>query len=395
MRILYHHRTQGVGVEGVHIRETVKALRALGHTVGVVSPPGISVFDQAELSRRPPSAIRRFWRRISRRLPEIGFELMELAYNGYALRALARELSQERYDAVYERYAIFNWAGASQARRHGVPFLLEVNYTSWSPLSRMRHSSLRSLAHRIDRWLLRQADGIIVVSTALRRHLVEDLGVPPHKILVLPNAADPAVFNPATVNGDIRSRHHLDGKKVIGFTGRFLPWHGLERLVEAMPSILRAVPDAAFLLIGEGPSRAWVEEQVRAQGLDRHVVFAGEVSHARLPDYLTAFDVAVLPHSNDYGSPMKLFEYMAMAKPTVAPRLGPLEDVVTHDLDGVLFEPEQTDQMAQALIALLRDDARRRRMGEAARATIAAKHTWMANARAIVALHEMVRMRCS
>ncbi|MBI3320804.1 MAG: glycosyltransferase family 4 protein [Candidatus Omnitrophica bacterium] len=392
MNILYLHRTQGSGVEGVHIRETVKALRALGHAVDVISPPGISVFDEPAASTPVKRPMRRLWRRLSRRLPELWFEGLEVAYNGYAACAMARRLRSRSYDFLYERYAIFNWAGLAQARRCGLPVILEVNYTSRSPLARGRHRGLKRLARAIDQRVFQQADGMAVVSTALRQHLIADFGVDERKVIVLPNAADPSVFSPSAANGDgeVRLRCHLGRKHVVGFSGRFLPWHGVELLVRAIPRILREAGETAFLFIGDGPQRQMIEAQLRALGLSRHAVFVGEVAHAQLPRYLAACDVAVLPHSNDYGSPMKLFEYMAMGKPTVAPRYSPLEDVIAHGQDGWLFEPGNAEALAQGLITLLTDDALRQRMGASARAKIIQERNWLTNARAIQTLYEQV-----
>ena len=396
LRILYHHRTQGRAVEGVHIRELIGALQALGHAVDEVSVPGVTVADGVDRHPQTRSGVRqRLWALLSRTLPEVGFELLEMAYGVYAYQVIGRRLRRGTYHLFYERYAIFNWAGIAQARRWGVPSILEVNYTSASSLSRKRHAWLQRLAHRIDRQLFAQADAIVVVSDRLRRHLVEDFGVAQQKILTLTNAADPRRFNPATVDGHVRETYGIAGRRVVGFIGRFLPWHGLDGLVRAMPLILREAPETMFLFVGDGPQRRRIEAEITRLALGQHTVFIGDVPHAALPEFIKAFDVAVLPSSNDYGSPMKLFEYMAMQRAIVAPRLGPIEEVIGHEQEGLLFEPGEIEPMAAAIIRLFRDEALRHRLGSAARAKVVRVFNWEHHARAVLALTQRLSERSS
>jgi len=204
-------------------------------------------------------------------------------------------------------------------------------------------------------------------------------GIAPDRVITLPNAADPERFRPEIPGTSVRARYGLDGARVVGFTGAFFPWHGVGLLLDALTALLHEIPDAAALLVGDGPERAALEERVRREGLERRVRFAGWVGHESLPEHLAAFDIAVMPDSNDYGSPMKIYEYMAMGKPVVAPRLGPLQDGIRDGETGLLFPPRDAAGLRSALTALLRDEPRRARMGELARAHVLANHTWDRN----------------
>jgi len=103
-----------------------------------------------------------------------------------------------------------------------------------------------------------------------------------------------------------------------------------------------------------------------------------------LPGHVAAFDIAVMPDSNEYGSPMKIYEYMAMGKPVVAPRLGPLEDGIVDGETGILFPRRDAAALRAALEKLLRDDRLRAGMGARARDHVLAKHTWDRNAARIL-----------
>ncbi|HHL39337.1 MAG TPA: glycosyltransferase family 1 protein [Deltaproteobacteria bacterium] len=385
MRILYHHRTQGRGVEGVHIREIIKGLERLGHVVEVLSPPGVTVGGAASQSGTKSGLVRT----LSRSLPEIAFEAMEMAYNFNAARRMASMLSAGTYDLIFERYAIFNWSGVSNARRFDVPIIMEINYTSYTPLARRRSALLKPLAHALDRRVLRRADGFTVVSGWLRRHLIE-LGVDEDRIILLTNAADPDVFTPEVPGGPVRERHGLGGSFVIGYVGGFYRWHGLDFLLDVFKRLLDDCPEASLLLVGDGPEREGLRRHAERLGVANRVCFAGNVLHDDLPPYIAAFDIAVLPDSNEYCSPMKVFEYMSMARPVVAPDLENLRESFTSGVEGLLFRPGSDASLLEALETLYRDRELRRTMGERARRHVLTEHTWLGNSRKIVDLYERI-----
>jgi glycosyltransferase involved in cell wall biosynthesis len=386
MRILYHHRTRGGDwkAQGVHIHEVIRAFQALGHTVETVAPPGVSA--SAGTPVREGRLTATLWKGLREGLPEVVFELAEIAYNAFAYAQLVRRSRRARPDMVYERYGLFCLAGMWFARRRRIPFVLEVNYTSATrhcrPISRLLAAAIRTA----DRAVFRGADGIAVVTQALANHLTGDFGVSPDKIIVTPNAVDPDLFSPEVSGAEIRRALGLEGKTVIGFVGSFLPWHGLDMLLAQYPTLRSRHPQAALLLVGDGPMRPEIERRGRADGWEASVRLPGAVPHDALPAYLAAMDIAVLPHSNEWGSPMKIFEYMAMAKPVVAPGVGPVVEVLADGEQGLLFPPLQAPEMTDRLERLLGDASLRREMGRRGRATVLARHTWRRNAAAILEL---------
>ena len=377
MRILMHHRTQGHGVESVHLLGMANAFRRAGAEVEIVSPPGVVLGKGGE----PP--VRRgglggLWHVLAARMPEAVFELMEIAYNVPALGRLRTALKQAPTDFLYERYAYFNVSGALAARLRRVPLVLEVNYTTRTKLYRKRSRLLMPLARALERFVFRRAAVINAVTGELRRQVIA-AGADPSRVVVTPNAADPERFRPEISGAAVRARFGLGDAPVIGFTGQVVPWHGVDLLIDGLPEILRRIPDARLFLVGDGPARPGLEAQARERGVSDRVIFAGWVVHQSLPEHIAVFDVAVQPNSNDYASPVKIYEYMAMGKPVVAPRLGPLEEGIA-DGAGILFPPRNVPAMADAIAGLLADDGRRRAMGARAREHILAHHTWDRNA---------------
>lgn len=394
MNILYHHRTQAGGVEGVHIREMVRAWEGQGHHVDVVGPPGVSIYEahgKEQAVEQYAGIWNRSYRKISRYLPELFFELLEMVYNLPAWRRLTQSCKQRSYQLLYERYAIFNWAGIRAARLHGVPVILEVNYTARTPLYRRRSWMLEPWAWRLERYIFQEASGIVVVSSYLRKHLLKVYGISGDKVIVLPNAADPRRFSPDVDEKPLRSKLKLEGKIVIGFVGGFYPWHRLDFFCSALAVLKKHGKDIMALLIGNGPQKSQIKKLVVKHGIKDQVIFLDTVNHHDLPDYLAVFDVAVMPHSNEYGSPMKIFEYMAMGIPVVAPRLGPIMDGIDDEVEGLLFKPTDSQSLANALGRLIENGPLRRAMGRAGRERVIVRHNWMTNARAVIQFLESLQ----
>jgi glycosyltransferase involved in cell wall biosynthesis len=359
--------------------------------VNIVSPVGDRLGDEASSGKVAPAPgwRERLYRTLSCYLPELIFELAELLYNFQALRQARKTLDSSKVDMIFERYAIFGVAGAYLSKKWNRPLIIEVNYTSYSPLVRHRSALLKPLARRLDQRLFDRALGLIAVSSRLKRHLTEVYGIPPEKIIVLPNAADPDVFDVSRV---ARKPLPFTDGKIIGFVGGFYPWHGLDLLLSAFQSVAQKVDDARLLLVGDGPMMAEIRQRVHQSGLDDRVVLTGKVPHQDLPGYIANFYVGVMPDSNDYGSPMKIFEYMSMGKPVVVPDYPPLLDVVNDNEEGRVFPARNVQEMAACLEMLLTDTMAYQRMAEQARRKIVTKHNWLDNGRAILSLCEPRRI---
>jgi glycosyltransferase involved in cell wall biosynthesis len=138
------------------------------------------------------------------------------------------------------------------------------------------------------------------------------------------------------------------------------------------------------MLVGDGPLRQSLETQAAALGIRNRLILTGPVPHVEMPAYLSAMDICVVPHSNAYRSPIKLFEYMARARAVVAPRTEPIALIVRHGENGLLFDSEDPSDLRAQLIALLNDAALRSRLGEEARRDVTQKYTWTENARKLL-----------
>ncbi len=387
LNILYHHRTQGRGAEGVHITSIVRALQAMGHSVTVLSPPGVDPLDPkhsapVDKSRVKTGGVQTLWKWISRHLPNFLFELAEIGYNLPAWWRLRRMLATQKFDLVYERYAFFLVAGSMLARRHGIPFVLEANEVS-GIAHRARPQSYPRLCAWFERILFARCTGIHTVSSRLKQ-MILDQGVADARVHVVPNAFDVAKIKTHGKNPALIERHHLQNKLVLGFAGWFDHWDRLDFFVDVFRELRKTHGNLHLLLIGDGPVLAEVRKLIARDDLTPHVTLTGPVTRDKIYEYLSLIDIAVLPHSNDFGSPVVMFEFMGLKIPVVAPRLPPIMDVHTNGKTGMLFEPLDVAQCRQAIEQLVMAPELRHQVAQRAYQKLQSDHTWHRNAALIL-----------
>lgn len=411
MKFLYLCADQGIPILGakgasVHVREFVSALMNQDHSVSLVCAKQgngneigrLSITEIApQMSVAPESYIASLRAQISS-LPSskdmsqdptllLTAEIKKLAYNLQMRRALERIIADIQPDVLYERYALFNYAGSIVARKYHLPYLLEVN----APLIQERQSSsgmiLTDLAQRIEDQVFRQADYVTAVSAILRDYAIER-GVDPARATVIPNGVDLTKFNPTLGNEDDKITNlqalllptALLQRTVIGFVGSLKPWHGVDILIQAFARAHRADPRLFLLIVGEGPQLEHLRSETQRQGLSDHIYFCGAVPHHLVPKYIALMNIAVAPYRHQtrfYFSPLKILEYMAMGKPVIATRQGQITELIEHEQNGLLCEAENVESLADALIRLAHDPHLQHRFGKNAAATVAERHSWL------------------
>ncbi len=371
MRLLYLSCDPGVPVFGhkgasVHVRELATALSHLGVAVAIASPATGPAGDTIEA----PVEVRQ--------LPGIAHKTSELALLVALERQRAAVLEAARSfaaDAIYERYSLFSDAGVNAAAVLGIPHLLEVN----APL-REEARSFRTLPHpdlaaESERAVFRATGRILAVSGEMKRWL-ENEGVEPARIEVVPNAVAPDRFGPRTTRPA--------GDFVIGFCGSLKAWHGIEVLLEACAIAFPQEPNLRLEVVGDGPLAHRLDSALLPPGRLRRL---GAVSHADAIARLHSWDAGIAPYlpvESFYFSPLKVVEYMAAGLCAVASDLGDLRALLDNGRRGVLVPAGDPRRLASTLIALARDREHAAELGRRARNYVLDRHTWEGNARHVL-----------
>jgi glycosyltransferase involved in cell wall biosynthesis len=388
MRILYHHRTQGRGAEGNHIVSIVGALRALGHHVDVMSPPGVDPFDPAstipvDKAKTQTKGWSSVWKLMSRKLPNWLFEIAELGYNVPAYFRLRKALAGGKSDLLFERYAFFLVAGAAAAKRAGIPFLLEINEVSGIP-NRARHQSFERLCAAAERFIFRRCTVVHAVSSWLGERAVA-AGLPRARLVVVPNGFEMKRLEKRRDRDTVRRELGLADGIVIGFAGWFDRWDRLDFLVDVFNELKRSHANLKLCLVGAGPAAEELGVKVKMSPYSADIVLTGAVPRADVYSFIQTFDIGVLPHSNVFGSPIVMFEMMGLGIPLVMPRLPPIEDVHRDGDTALLFTPLDFDGCRAALARLLDDRALREGLSARALAMLTGTYTWKETGRRILA----------
>ncbi|OGX47564.1 MAG: hypothetical protein A3G88_04490 [Omnitrophica WOR_2 bacterium RIFCSPLOWO2_12_FULL_63_16] len=227
---------------------------------------------------------------------------------------------------------------------------------------------------RLWSWLYRGvyllADQLIAVSEAVREDLVSRSGitVSPRKVVVIRHSIAPesAVVSAGHVERVRRLCGVTDSSVVIVAVASLIPLKGHRYLIEALPAITGSIPSLRCLIVGDGPSRPAIEQQVSRLGLARHVVFTGVLDEEEKKAAIRLSRVVVLPSLSE-GLPVALLEAMALGKPIVATDVGGIRELIDDQVSGVLVRPRNSDALASAIRSVASDPAWAEQLGRAGR----------------------------
>jgi glycosyltransferase involved in cell wall biosynthesis len=310
---------------------------------------------------------------------------------------------------IYQRMSLGNYAGVALSRRLGVPLVLEYNGSeAWVAKNWGRSLRFHDTAALAEDVSIRHAHLIVTVSDVLRDELL-DRGVESRRIVTYPNCIDPKAFNPdhfaAEANARTRREVGFEPDDVVAtFIGTFGQWHGVDVLAEAIRHMVLERRERLetlrlrFLLIGDGQKMPIVREKLALAGADRYVRLVGLVPQREAPKFLAASDLLLSPHvgnadgSRFFGSPTKLFEYMAMGRGIVASDLDQIGEVLQPAITlpaasqfesaaeasavALLVPPGDVSSLMDGIELLAGNKALRNTLGQNARRLALSRYTW-------------------
>jgi glycosyltransferase involved in cell wall biosynthesis len=222
----------------------------------------------------------------------------------------------------------------------------------------------------IDRALIPWTSAYFGVAEAQRRYLVDELGYPEHKIRIINNGVDPALFDVNTERGVLAEFGFTDGDPVVAMVAALHPWKDHTTFLRAARIVINEMPRAKFLVIGDGATRTELMSLCSTMRITPNVHFTG--SRHDVGRLLCAIDVFVLS-SHSEAFPISVLEAMACARPAVCTDVGGVREIVSHGKTGYLVPQNDPQQLAARLLTLLSNPQTAHRMGRAGRDRVEAE----------------------
>ncbi|MFN3917700.1 MAG: glycosyltransferase family 4 protein [Flavobacteriales bacterium] len=395
MKILYLSPHPNLSIHSpagyaTHMREMINAFEAIGCDVKALIAADLHSSDGFEnKSSYSNSRLKIFFKK---NIPSFFIESIKdfklKKHDSTFYKKIEKLIIENQPDVIYERAYNLMSAGIQLSKKYNIPHIWEVNSPLLEEKIKMSGGSLyNSYSEKIEASNFKNTTLSVFVSTDLKDYYLRKYACIENKLLVTPNAINLDLVN---VNNNkakaIREKYNLDGVElIIGFVGSIFPYHGVDLLIRAFHRLILEKYEANIILmiVGDGEVLAELRNLVDSLGINKHVVFTGNVHNKEVFNYMSLFSIAVMAKSNWYGSPVKIFEYGALKLPVLAPNVGPVREVMLSGVDGILVEPNEEDIYTR-LKELVENDTLRKEIGEAFYQKIVTKHQWKHNAEKVL-----------
>ncbi|TFH02355.1 MAG: glycosyltransferase WbuB [Calditrichales bacterium] len=239
----------------------------------------------------------------------------------------------------------------------------------------------------------RQADRVItVIDEAVDRYA--GMGVSRDKLTVVANYVHPQDFLKEDFDPSIIDRYK--DRFVAAYIGAFDYHRGLESVVKAVPAIIREIPDFLLLLVGSGQNLDGLKALASESGISSHVDFQGFQPAQKLPSYIKASRIGLIPHlktvHTDNTIPHKLFHYMLLEKPVVASNCTPIERIVTSSDAGLIYTSNNSQEIAERIVHLYKNPEQMKRLAQNGRQAVLEKYTWDLTAKNLNAMYAQLEI---
>jgi colanic acid biosynthesis glycosyl transferase WcaI len=295
-----------------------------------------------------------------------------LNYSSFCISSATTGLFLDQPDVVIATspQLLVGLSGWWLARCNGVPFVFEVRDLWPESLTAVGMGNPNSLLHRslakLAGFLYRSCDRLVVVTPAFKDYLIEHWQVPADKIFVVENGVETSLFSRLTPNTVLRRELGAGEKFIVSYIGTLGNAHGLETVLEAAALLREKAPEVLFLLVGEGAEKARLISLSRSLGLT-NVHFVGQQPREKIPAYITASDAClVLLKKTDLFKtvlPTKMLEFMSCARPVILGVDGHARKVMEQANAGIFVTPQDSAELAEAVMRLAADPALRESLG--------------------------------
>jgi len=327
------------------------------HLFGLVTRMDQARFDVSIVSLSPGTAVRK--------LQRAGFDVLVIDEpdDAIAVGALAAHLAGIQPEVIHNHMYRAELVGTRAAIALGEVGLRRPYVVSTVHSSRIRSDEDRKML----RELTPRMDQLIAVSKMIEQKLVDE-GRTATPVRLIYNGVDLSRYDHQEPCCTLHEEYGMEpGSQIVGVVARLEPEKGHPTLLDAWPQVLRAVPDAYLLIVGEGSRREALEARARHLRIAHRVVFTGRRDD--VPAVTAALDVAVLPSYRE-AQGLSILEAMALSRPVVASDVGGIPEMITDGVSGLLVPPHDAGALAAAITRLLQDHSLADMIGRAGHDTV-------------------------
>ncbi len=381
MRILmlsYEYPPDVVGGLGAAVAGLARSLARQGDKVHVIcassgGDAATSVQDGVKVSRVARSSIQ------AARDPYGGgggsflHTVMEANF-GLTSRTVMEVRGRRRYDILHVHDWLAGFAAKSLKHALHVPLVTTVHSTEYGR-NRGIHSDLQKYIHEVEWMITYEAWRVICCSQYMADELNRVFSLPADKIDIIPNGVDPGPPPDQEYVRQTRLRYARPEDRLVFYVGRLVYEKGVHVLLDAVPQVLAEVPNARFVIAGDGYYASVLREKAASMGLGRAVAFAGRISDEERDALYAAADVAVFPSLYEPFGIVAL-EAMARGTPVVASDTGGLAEVVRHEETGLKVYSGSADSLAWGIRRVLLDPGFRSFISQRGREEALSRFGW-------------------
>ena len=301
--------------------------------------------------------------------------LTGLKYYFHALRAVLKVIKQNDIEVIHcGRCLPEGFIGFLISKIKGIPYICYVHGEDVETAATSRELS----------WIVNKALGgatrLIANSQNTADILLNKWHTDPEKTMVFNPGVDASLFIPAPSSQEVKSQLGWEDKKVILTVGRLQERKGHDKLIEALPSIIKRIPNALYAIIGDGERKSALHALVKDLNLEAHVLFMSELDDEQMIQCYQQCDVFVLPNrtvgSDIEGFGMVLVEAQACERPVIAGDSGGTSETMLLDETGFIVDCTQPQVLADKIGDLLENDTLRESMGKAGRKHVQQTLDW-------------------
>lgn len=341
MKVILHTESSlGLGGQEIRIMAEARWLLAHGWVVLIACQPESRLLVEARAAGLPVTTVK-----------------MRGPLDVRAIAALRRLIKERGVALVHTHSSIDSWVATLAAKTLSLPVV------------RSRHVSIPILRRRA--LVYRLADRVITSGEAIRE-VVRAAGVRANRIVSIPAGVDTSRFHPGVSGEAVRKELGLSGP-VAGVVAMIRGSKGHRFFLEAAREVLRALPEARFLIVGDGIGYEDVKRRIKEMGLEEAVIMTG--FRTDIPEVMAALDVLVLPSIKSEATSQVTPQALAVGTPVVATATGGIPEIIRNGETGRLVPPADPHALAEAILSLLRDPARARALARAGQALVRERYT--------------------